>query len=91
MFGAGDDDAGGGGGGGFGDKGEEGVDAVDYAEEVDGHYGVEVGGVRPGAFEPDAGVKDEEVDFTWSMLGVVGKWEGMGRVCRCSCLLVWPI
>lgn len=44
-------------------EGEENREPVDYAEEVYGHYFVEVGCVGPGAAESYSGVEGEEIDF----------------------------
>ena len=64
MFRAGEDHACGAGGRGRGcDKRQQGVKPVDYAEEIDIHYFVEVGGVFLGAAGADACIEDKEVDF----------------------------
>jgi hypothetical protein len=42
-----------------GDEWEESGEAVDYAEEVDVHYFVEVGCVSPGAAEADSCVEGQ--------------------------------
>jgi hypothetical protein len=73
---AGDDDACGGGGGGVvDDEGQEGVEAVDDAEEVYVDDLVEVGAVGPGAFAADPGVQGEEGD---AGLGDFGLDESFG-------------
>lgn len=64
LFGAGDDDAGWICGGSH--KWEKGVDAVNYAKEVDREDGLEVGSVAPGSFGTYARVETEKGDLAWS-------------------------
>ena len=71
MLGARDDDCGRGGWRGSSlDGGQEGADAVNDAEEVRVHDLVEIGGVRPGAAEADAGIEGDEVDFAYFCQGL---------------------
>lgn len=65
-----------------GDEREEGVEAVDDAEEVHVHDLVEVGAVGPVALEADPGVEDEEVDFGG------GGEDGLGRLGRCVSVVI---